>query len=436
MPASYPADLAKHILAQLRSRVENPPSREILKKLFEAMYFASLKSEEAEPISCRIAFVDRNSPNPSPSERKVANRWKCFPLDRSVRLNDRNLVKLSQAVDPWGSTLAVDADQDGRLWIWGLIDQSVHYSTYLVKEASSGPEMPGIFQAVIEGIGELAVYRTYVLLGSLKQGVLVTKQQIVFQAGPIHSKMMPSVRRFCEKVKQKIGHGAYQSRPDWDATLQDLWVSAVCRILIGIQRYGHGGAVLISDLPDGLKPKYALSYNRLAASLQRAAIRAIENTLASEEIREKYSLGHQKFLPLELHLREAATNEEIRDSNEEVTGCIRFLTSLSRVDGLIWLDGDLCLHGFGVEITARRDPKSLLLALDSQGRNTRKLRLNHYGMRHRSMMRHCAAHPESLGFVVSQDGDIRAITSVDDSVVVWENVRIQSIRNARPVTTD
>jgi hypothetical protein len=137
-----------------------------------------------------------------------------------------------------------------------------------------------------------------------------------------------------------------------------------------------------------------------------------------------------------LHLRESLSNQELRDSNEEVTGCIRFLTSLSRVDGLIWLDGDLCLRGFGVEITAKKDPNSLLLAQDSQGRNTRPLRVNQYGMRHRSMIRRCAAHPESLGFVVSQDGDIRAITSVGDSILVWENVRIQSIRNARPVTTD
>jgi hypothetical protein len=436
MPASYPADLARHVRAQLQSRIENPPSLEVLKKLFEAMYFASLKSEEAEPISCRIAFVDRNSPDPSPPERKVANRWKYFRLDRGVRLSVRNLVKLSKAVDPWGSTLAVDADQEGKLWIWGLIDQSVHYSTYLVKEASSGPEMPGIFQALIQGIGELAVYRTYLLLGSLTQDLLITKQQIVFQTGPIHSKIVPSVQQFREKVKQTVGREAYKSRPHWDATLEDLWISAVCRILIGIQRYGHGGAVLISDLPDGLKPKYSLSYDRLATSLRRVATRSIENTSASDQIHEEYVRRHEELLPMELHLRESASNEELRDANEEVTGCVRFLASLSRVDGLIWLDGDLCLHGFGVEITAKRDPTTLLLAQDSQGRNTRTLRLTHYGMRHRSMMRHCAAHPESLGFVVSQDGDVRAITSVDDSVLVWENVRIQSIRNARPVTTD
>ena len=106
------------------------------------------------------------------------------------------------------------------------------------------------------------------------------------------------------------------------------------------------------------------------------------------------------------------------------------------MDGLIWLDRNLCLRGFGVEVTVERDPISLKLAQDSRGKKLRALSVNHYGMRHRSMMRYCAANPESVGFVVSQDGDARAVTSVDESILLWENVWIHSISNAKPVTTD
>jgi hypothetical protein len=111
----------------------------------------------------------------------------------------------------------------------------------------------------------------------------------------------------------------------------------------------------------------------------------------------------------------------------EVTGCVRFLASLSGVDGLIWLDSNLCLRGFGVEITVDDDPKKLEFAENSQATKTRKLDLSYFGMRHRSMMRYCGANPESIGFVVSQDGDVRAVSAVDDRVLVWDNVRIQSI---------
>ena len=113
MPRSFPADLAKHIHAVLAKRVQRPPSQVVLTKLFETLYFASLKREEDQPITCRIAFVDRVHPDPDPPERIVADRWQCFRLAQDLPLDVRNLVKLSSAVDPWGSTLAVDADSRG-----------------------------------------------------------------------------------------------------------------------------------------------------------------------------------------------------------------------------------------------------------------------------------------------------------------------------------
>src|ERR1700722_15193847 len=167
MPSSFPGDLADHVHRQLVDRKESPPPIKALTELFETIYFASLRREETQPISCRVAFIDRKHPDPDPPERVVPDRWRLFPLADDLPLTVRNLVKLSTAVDPWGSTLAVDTDSAGKLRIWGLIDQSVHYSTYVVKESSSGPEMPGIFQAVIQGTGEIAVYKTYLLLGSL-----------------------------------------------------------------------------------------------------------------------------------------------------------------------------------------------------------------------------------------------------------------------------
>jgi len=173
MPASFPEDLAIHVHRQLVSRHESPPSAKVLTILFETLYFASLKREETQPISRRVAFIDRKRPDPKAPDRIVSDRWRFFPLADTLPLTVRNLVKLSTAVDPWGSTLAVDADSNGKLRIWGLIDQSVHYSTFVVKEASSAPEMPGMFQALIQGNGEIAVYKTYILLGSLKQESLV-----------------------------------------------------------------------------------------------------------------------------------------------------------------------------------------------------------------------------------------------------------------------
>ena len=56
----------------------------------------------------------------------------------------------------------------------------------------------------------------------------------------------------------------------------------------------------------------------------------------------------------------------------------------------------------------------------------------HYGTRHRSMMRYCMAHPGSVGFVISQDGEIRAITRVQQRLVMWENLEVHSLHEEVP----
>jgi hypothetical protein len=431
MPASFPEDLAHHVHGQLVYRKQSPPSEKVLKKLFETLYFASLRTEETQPISCRVAFIDRKRPDPDPPKRMPADRWQFFTLADDLPLNVRNLVKLSSAVDPWGSTLAVDTNSQGKLRIWGLIDQSVHHSTFVVKESDRGPEMPGIFQAVIQGIGEIAAYKRDVLLGSLKQDTLVKGQQRVFQSGPVHSKLMRSIKIFQEKVRERVGPSLYDERGHWNESLEDSWISALCRILIGIHRYQHGGAVLISDDSGGLNPKYSLEYRRLADALFRESVLSIRHTSYSDVIHVEYLDGEEDEIPTDLYLDEAVTGNELSETDNELTGCVRFLASLSRVDGLIWLDSQLHLKAFGVEITGGDDPGQVFLALNSHATKTKELNLNQYGTRHRSMLRYCAAHPNSVGFVVSQDGDVRAITRSGDRVFLWDNVRIQSLRNAR-----
>src|ERR1700687_1553656 len=100
--ASYPENLARHVHSQLVARKERPPPVKVLTRLFEALYFASLRREESQFVSCRVAFIDRKRPDPDPPERIVADRWQFFVLADELPLNVSNLVKLSTAVDPLG----------------------------------------------------------------------------------------------------------------------------------------------------------------------------------------------------------------------------------------------------------------------------------------------------------------------------------------------
>jgi hypothetical protein len=110
-----------------------------------------------------------------------------------------------------------------------------------------------------------------------------------------------------------------------------------------------------------------------------------------------------------------------------VLGAIRFIASLSCVDGFVLLDPRMVVHGFGVEVRTDNLLSDIHLARDSHAspKLLRKAELTQYGTRHRAMMRYCYDKPASLGLVVSQDGDIRAMTRIADMLVLWENIDVQ-----------
>jgi hypothetical protein len=133
--------------------------------------------------------------------------------------------------------------------------------------------------------------------------------------------------------------------------------------------------------------KYPLRYSRLSEALLRQGSLFVQHTNYSDTLMEKFIVRRIRTLPTELHLDESVTASELEDIDNEVTGCVRFLSSLSRVDGLVWLKSDLILQGFGVEITSKKNPTSIFGASTATAKNLKKIDMNHFGTRHRSMMR-------------------------------------------------
>ena len=85
------------------------------------------------------------------------------------------------------------------------------------------------------------------------------------------------------------------------------------------------------------------------------------------------------------------------------------------------------MKGFGVEILKQSLPPRVLRATTASAslRSRRYADYHSFGTRHRSMMRYCYAVPGSVGFVISQDGEIRAMTRVGDDLVFWDSIRLQ-----------
>jgi hypothetical protein len=197
-----------------------------------------------------------------------------------------------------------------------------------------------------------------------------------------------------------------------------------------MQGYRHGGALLITPEPDvgkTLDVKYRLRYGRLKTALVNRAVHLIERSFANDLIFDAIEPDDAETVPVDLFLDEALADDDFEESTSELDGAIWFVSLLSRVDGLVLLNRDLEVSGFGAEILQQTHPSKVVRATTAAAtaRSLRRVEYQHFGTRHRSMMRYCFSIPGSIGFVVSQDGDVRVMTRVGDALVMWESVRLQ-----------
>lgn len=427
--SSYPADLAAEVWQRLQEEAADPPRVEVLVSLFEALWFASLRTEENHPVHCTITFLDPNLASAwTGSGSTTPDRWSATRFSAPRALTAAELVKLSRAADPAASSLAVHPQADGQLVIWGMVDQMVDFQTDDQGFAGDGPtERPGLFQAAVAP-AQLTVYRRDRLVASLVHGQLSYRFHDVLHRGRIQRLLEQPVQRFVAAVRAEVGPRAFDEQPR-EPDLRRLWIGTLSRLLLGVQSYGHGGAILLVERnsPAGLNVKYELPYDRLLGAMRRLAVTRIRQAAARDRLWRGYLLkDDREDLPVDLHLEEGLSVTAQAACLNEIGGCVRFVASLSRVDGCVVLDRELSLGGFGVEITVQDEPATVFRAGDADGsaHMLRPVAYDHFGTRHRSVMRYCWRYPGSVGFVVSQDGTARALTRVEDRLLLWESIHL------------
>ena len=211
------------------------------------------------------------------------------------------------------------------------------------------------------------------------------------------------------------------------------WLNSLSRILVNVQQYRHGGGLVIVPRVgfDNSNVKYRIHYDRLSGAvvgLVRAHLLRTQTSTALIEAAKAEAPGnlYSTFSSLRtVHL-------ELEQRKEEVLGCLRFIASLSCVDGVVLLDKSLSVHGFGVELRTDSNLGEVFMAGDADAKpaRLRRVEITQFGTRHRAIMRYCFEHHGSLGFAISQDGGIQAVMRIGDQLVVWENIDVALALNA------
>jgi hypothetical protein len=419
--------VAELVSKYFRNQHHRVPRRESLQQVIETAFYASMKSEESRRVVCTLALVNSNNPAGENPPVIRPQRRSYIAFQSPLPFNVRNLVKLSQAAPPWASCIAV-CDNNGWLSFCGLFDQEVHYRNSLNNEEGDRFGRPGLFQVEITGVASLAIHDNWQLIATLNQDSLVSTFHDVLRIGPVAKALLNLASTQQAMVKQSLGSvpiGRFE--PVW----VELWMRTLSRILLNIKRSGHGGALLLIPRrpTKDLKVKYKIIYQKLETILRGHVGDEIRADITENVIYEKFINRQREQMPLDLHLAETVAIGDKEDSIKGELGCVNFIASLARVDGCVLLSSGLNVLGFGVEITCRKDPSDVFTAGDELASKSklRHTNFSDFGTRHRSMMRYCHSHPGSVGFVISQDGDVRATTRIGKKLVLWENVQLQDV---------
>jgi len=413
--------------------------------LLRAAFFATLALDEGRFASFDLTFIDPSSATRH-SRPDREDDWMLIRFSDPVPFSTDVICRLSPASDARTSLFAVYPSSGGELQISGLIDQGVrtHQNRrYELNWEHQAQPQPGNFQVSAAGVGHLIVYKGFERIGELRGNVVTSNPHPVFNKfGPVLTRLFAVSGRVSKSAERLVSSGEELYTPSSEdavqrakALIQQFSASRsysqtageLRRLLLRIQGYQHGGAILIPATrpTKDLKVKFPMSYIRLGDALSKLVVTELCN-MAAEAAMEPYITDHTP-IPVDLFLDAATADDVEQETVHEVNGCLWFIALLSRVDGLILMNKDFHVLGFGTEILTTAVPTDIWLAGDCEGSPVNRTRLEYerYGTRHRSMIRYCAAHPGALGFVVSQDGGVRAFTTADDGeLMVWENIQL------------
>ncbi len=89
------------------------------------------------------------------------------------------------------------------------------------------------------------------------------------------------------------------------------------------------------------------------------------------------------MLPCDIHFDALRYQTELDQLKSKLLGCVRYIASLSRVDGFVLLDKRRVVHGFGVEARADTDLTEIYMAGDAlaSSRLLRPAPLSQFGTR-------------------------------------------------------
>jgi len=391
------------------------PDREQLRDVFRTLYASSLLKEEGRAVRARVVIAP---PHAFPLTEGPPDGEHVLKFTLTHQLTPNEIKRLSPAAGFFHSAMALWPEGDRGFRIWGLLNTGQRWMNLVAGGRKPlGNELPYPLIHVRDP-GWLLFYHNYQLLAEWRGTDFFDARLDVFQSAILRERFEPLRRRMVAEVSECCLPPSLD-QDNYSALSHLIAQQFIKRLISLVRTSGHGGTlVFLPEGPAGLDAasqwidcKYSVEadeagmrFRHLLQSILRRVGQLCPDGSTMEKAWEVFRNSH---------------DTELDRLEEAFFELARFFSDLMQVDGALILDQRMRVIGFGGEIRVDRNVIVVRQAHDLDALHVTDWNVQNDGTRHRSIYRLCSVDPNVIGFVISQDSQVRLIASLEDSVTFW-----------------
>ena len=424
---AYPKELAATAWERWREleRLSDPgpcetrggalPDRERLEALLSVAYQASLLHEEDRPVRFRLYVGE---PELIPDGDGPPSGLHRLRFGETRAYDEGELRRLAAAAKYHRALIGVALRGDA-FRIWGIVQSGPRWleSARGGRALASPVPSDAIVVRVVDA-GHVIVMVGDVKLGELRTGRIEASSLNVFDAPWLRVQFAAWRSEVAAMHKARMnGEGATLDPDGVRIVSQQL----VKRALATVRDGHHGGTFLY--VPSEHAPRLLREAIHVKYPFVDDPSRRRYQTLLLDVMRELALAGNDAPRAERVgweHYRRTA-RKSIALLDEAIAEMSHLLAGLADVDGAVLLTDRLEVLGFGAEIVGPLpDVTTIRRAHDLAGTSFDEVRIDGVGTRHRSAYRLCAYEPGCLAIVMSHDGGVQFVKSLDGALTFWE----------------
>ena len=257
----------------------------------------------------------------------------------------------------------------------------------------------------------------------LKNGTLSHPSNNPIWSGPISNFLEPSRQCLYDQTIEELKTDKWDDEGHDDNFPHRFYNFFLQRLLYNIRYLGHGGTIIVVPeeigfddprLTDRILSKYATNYDYAWDSL----VRSLVNHRRYYDLYFPLSSG-KKELTLEAFKEFRQLTDEEDNVDNEIQDIAKSIASLTSVDGALVITTQFKVLGFGGEIIATSPTLTFVTTASDQ---RQKVPIESFGTRHRSAFRFCSSFEDSVAFIVSSDGGVKAAKRHGPKLLFWPDI--------------